>query len=199
MNQSPQEQLMRPEDFDVFKRLRPDARMRESKAPLRHVNAIVSDFGGWGDTLRGLKAQIGTGMLVLLTGERTVGKTQMGVELIRHMAGRDKGSRYTTLTRFLMDVKGSYRRDADKSEADIIKMYRAYPLLVMDEISKTRGTEWEECLLYELINSRYGDMTDTLLISNATVDQLKATGDSLLSRLQQTGGIIQCGWGKVGG
>ena len=115
MNQSPQDQLERPEDFDVFKRLRPDTRMRESKAPPRHVAATVVDFGGWGDTLRGLKAQIGTGMLVMLTGERTVGKTQMGVELIRAMADRDKASRYTTLTRFLMDVKGTYRRDAAQS------------------------------------------------------------------------------------
>ena len=75
-----------------------------------------------------------------------------------------------------------------------MKFYRNFPLLVIDEISKARGTEWEEQLLYELINSRYGDMTDTLLITNATTEQLKRTGDSLLSRLQQTGGIIECNW-----
>lgn len=193
MNPSPQDSL-RPEELDVFNRLRPDAHMKGSGAPLRHLAATLRGFPEWDRGLAALKARIGTGFLVLLTGDRAIGKTQMGVELIRTMADRDKPARYTTLTRFLMAIKATYRRDSDKSEGDIMKFYRNFPLLVIDEISKARGTEWEEQLLYELINSRYGDMTDTLLITNATTEQLKRTGDSLLSRLQQTGGIIECNW-----
>ena len=46
-----------------------------------------------------------------------------------------------------------------------------------------------------MIYKRYGAMKDTILISNQTPDVFqKAIGSSILSRLQETGAIIQCDW-----
>ena len=50
-------------------------------------------------------------------------------------------------------------------------------------------------MLYELLNHRYNDLTDTLLISNQDVRQAELSlGPAIVSRLRETGGIIQADW-----
>jgi hypothetical protein len=50
-------------------------------------------------------------------------------------------------------------------------------------------------LLFTLIDARYNDMKDTVLLDNNEPAQFEATmGPSIISRLNEAGGLIHCNW-----
>ena len=169
-----------------------------SNPPKRHWERRDLDRSGpWGRTASSLEAKLGNGFLVALIGLRGNGKTQLGVELIRGAAARGKRARYTTATEFFMDVKASYKKDSNIDEHDVLATYRKPSLLVMDEVGRRGETDWEDRLLFELLDKRYGDLKDTLLLSNQERQAfLEAIGPSLASRMSEGGGIINCEWGS---
>lgn len=169
----------------------------EAKMPLRHAmtrSAIEGANANWWAALCGLYPRLGKGFLVGLTGVRDTGKTQMGVELIKVMTTRLQSARYCTATEFLLEIKATYG-DRERSELDVMNEFRGYKLLVMDEFGKRKGSDWEHLLIFELLNKRYGDLTDTMLISNQlTAEFMESIGDSMASRMKEAGGIIECDW-----
>lgn len=172
-----------------------DAR-RKWNAPKRAIVLENPDkTGPWGETLAKLEPKLGTGFMIALIGGRGPGKTQMGVELMKSHTKKGKFARYVTATEFFMTIKQTYKPTATDSEFDAIKDFRLPSLLVIDETGKRSESDWENRLLFELLDKRYQDMTDTLLISNEDHSQfIEAIGPSLASRMNETGGIIQCTW-----
>jgi len=169
----------------------------QANVPKRQMSRVALDRSGpWQKVLDKLTAMLGTGFMVALVGSRGNGKTQLAVELIRTVvsAKSAKRARFCTATEFFMEVKSGYRDDG-KPEADVIRDFQKPSLLVIDEIGQRRESEWERLLLYELLNRRYNDMTDTLVISNQTQGQLEeALGPALISRMSETGGVICAEW-----
>ena len=69
---------------------------------------------------------------------------------------------------------------------------RRVGLLVLDEIHEIAGSEWELRELVSLMDARYREERDTLLIGNATRDALSdLLGPSIVSRMRETGGVIE--------
>lgn len=169
-----------------------------AKVPLRHAEAQALDRSGpWGQTFEKLRSKLGNGFLIALIGTRGSGKTQLGVELIRHEVTRLVPAAFSSTTRFLMAIKATYRKDSKESEEDVLDLYRKPALLVLDELGRRGETDWEDRLLFELLNDRYNAVKDTLLISNHTPADFEASvGPSLVSRINETGGIIDCAWGS---
>jgi DNA replication protein DnaC len=169
--------------------------LEESGAPKRQRdNATLDRAGEWEETRAKVAERLGNGFLVALVGVRGCGKTQIGVELMRQVAQALKQPRFCSAMDFLMTIKAGYK-DGGVSERDVINEFCLPPLLVMDEIGQRSESEWENRLLYELLNRRYNDMKDTLLISNQDVGHLTAAlGPSLVSRMRETGGIFECKW-----
>jgi len=168
---------------------------RKWNCPLRQVSCKPIASGEWGEKLEVLKSKLGTGMIVALTGGRGNGKTQLGVEIMKIVSASLEKCYFFTATEFFMLIKSTYKNDATRNEAQILSDLRKFKLLVIDEIGKRSESQWENNLLFELINKRYGDMTDTLIIDNRQKTDFIATiGPSLASRISETGGIIECGW-----
>jgi DNA replication protein DnaC len=164
-------------------------------APERHVKTAPVEAGEWGSSLRALKGRLGTGMLAALIGGRGSGKTQLAVELMRETTNRLKSARFMTAVDFFMRVKETYGRDAAKSEREILNHFCKCSLLVIDEIGKRGQSEWENTLLFELINRRYNEVKDTLIIDNNPAQEfVQSIGPSIASRMNECGGIIQCNW-----
>lgn len=164
-------------------------------APKRHRQAAIDFAGPWSKKLGDLKAKAGTGMLVALIGNRGSGKTQLAVEVMRSIA--EKGSRvlFVSCMELLMEFKASYRRDSDKTEAAVMLEFLKPKLLIIDEVARRGETDWENNLLFELINQRYGDMRDTILTCNLTKEELQGSmGPSIVSRMLETGGVMECNW-----
>ena len=167
--------------------------------PKRHFLCVPMTSGQWEKwwkKFNELRLKLGTGRLLALIGTRGNGKTQLAVSLaIDLMKTHLKSARYTTATAFFMAIKSTYKPNVDEDEAHVIREFSRPALLVIDEIGKRGGSEWENNLLFELLNRRYNDMKDTILIDNRTMAEFVATiGPSLASRMNEGGGVVECDW-----
>jgi len=169
-------------------------------APQRHVDFKAQDKpnpAGWNKALADVQGKLGNGFLVALLGERGNGKTQIAVELMREVTGvkRLRSARYLTAMDFFVRIKATYSALAEETEQDVIRDLRKPAFLVLDEMGKRADNDWENRLIFHLINLRYNDRKDTLLISNQGESEFTASlGPSLISRMNETGGIITCDW-----
>jgi DNA replication protein DnaC len=168
---------------------------KSANIPHRHSGLRHLDATRWSEQVNGLKEKLGTGFIVALLGVRGVGKTQIGVELIRHQIERLKSSQFTTAMDIFLAIKSTYRNDSEIDEREIVAEFCKPRLLVIDEIQERAESPWEDRILTHLLNRRYNDEKDTLLIGNDTLEKFASSmGSSIVSRLNETGGIIVCDW-----
>ena len=171
--------------------------LKDAGLPERHLELTSPDTsGGWGKTFTWLSSKRGTGFLCALIGQRGLGKTQMAAHLSRDVIKAGGRARFASATRFFMEIKECYRKEAQKTERQVIQEFAQPKFLTIDEIGRRGETDWEDRLLFELLNDRYNVMHDTIVLSNhPTVAEFsKAVGDSLVSRINETGGVIVCDW-----
>ncbi len=165
-------------------------------APTRHLQDKEMDrIGPWGAHETKLSKMLGTGFIVALVGGRGSGKTQMAVALMKMTTEQLRTAYYNTLTGLFLKIKATFKGDVKETEDDLIRRMAQPDFLVLDEVGRRSDSDWENRMIYELIDRRYCNMKDTLLIANQSKQQfLEAIGESFASRMQETGGIIECNW-----
>jgi Cdc6-like AAA superfamily ATPase len=164
-------------------------------APERHLRSTVDRKGVWGQKLAGIESKLGTGFVYGLIGTRGNGKTQLAVEVMRTATERLMSAYYETAVMIFSRLKATFRPDATETEIKVIEQLRSHKLLVIDEIGKRGESAWENNLLFGLVDKRYNDMTDTILIANLEPAQFtECVGESLSSRMNETGGLIIADW-----
>ena len=69
-------------------------------------------------------------------------------------------------------------------------------LLIIDELHEVADdSKHKDRILADLLDARYAANMDTLLISNQTQKEFsETTNPSIISRLNEHGGIITCAW-----
>lgn len=169
--------------------------LREAGLPKRHDRAVGVLDTEWQRKLNTLTESLGSGFLRALVGIQGVGKTQMGVSLCHASARLGRSCLFTTAMDFFVDLRASYRDEAKRDESATLKMFTRPKLLVIDEMDERSENAWENRMLFHLINKRYQSLTDTLLISRRSRDEfLQSLGESIQSRLQETGACTLCEW-----
>ena len=130
------------------------------------------------------------GGAIALVGNRGSGKTRLACEVIRDTHPND--AHYTQAMYLFVRARGSYRGEKGQSEKQIIDEVARCKLLVLDEVQERGNTDWEDRILTLILDQRYGNGRPTILIGNLKPKDLaKSLGDSITSRLQETGGIIE--------
>lgn len=170
--------------------------MKPQNCPYRHLSTVPKKAGRWGDILGKLLASAKSGYLSAIIGNRGTGKTQLAVELCKMYAEMRLAARYTTAADFLAEIKATY---AHRGETEIVAMRRHTDpdLLIVDEYEKRTATEWEGNTLFTLLDTRYRDKLDTLIISNLHgEDFVRLIGPSIASRIQETSpdGVYVANW-----
>jgi DNA replication protein DnaC len=128
-------------------------------------------------------------------GTRGNGKTQMAVEAMRTATQRLLSAQYHTAISVFSRIKATFRKDSKESEDDIVRALLKPKLLVLDEVGKRGESDWENTLFFSIVDKRYGDMTDTILVANLEPTAFgECIGASLASRMNQTGGFILADW-----
>lgn len=165
-------------------------------APRRQLEKTDIDrSGAWGTKESDLRKMLGTGFLVALVGGRGPGKTQMGVELMKTHTNNLNSAYYNTLTGIFLEIKSTFKNDSNNTEEDLVRRMAKPSLLVIDEVGRRSDSDWENRIFFEIVDRRYREVRDTLLIANHTKEQfLQTIGESLASRMQETGGIVECNW-----
>ncbi len=146
----------------------------------------------WINTRDMITRKIGTGFLFALIGDRGLGKGQIAEQTLRAAVAKERSCYYVTATGLFCEIKRSYSTKATITEGEVIERFQRYKLLVIDEVGRRAENDWEDRILYEILDGRYRELRDTLLISNQnqTVFE-KSVGESIVSRLNECGGIVE--------
>lgn len=169
-----------------------------SGIPPRALNAFRTMKGATGEYLTAYQCvcdQLSHGSIIGLLGPRGVGKTVMAVGFLNSVITAGRSVLYVTAHELFMRYKGSYRPDASETESEVHETFKKTSLLVIDEIGRRQESDWENRTLFDLLDKRYGWLRDTILISNQEKSVFDdAVGDSVVSRMNESGGFIECNW-----
>lgn len=157
----------------------------------------------------------GTGAVVALVGKRGCGKTTIACQLMRERVESrlaynrldvderpaiepPEPGRYEKLMRLGAMFKSGFAGFGSISQGRDTELYLAWtrlPLLVIDEIHDAETIAPTMAMLVDLVDRRYAEQRDTILISNRDADSFaKEMNQSVISRLSETGAIISCEW-----
>jgi DNA replication protein DnaC len=135
-----------------------------------------------------------TGASLILLGGPGTGKSHLAGAVLQHIMPRHCGL-YTTCMGIIRAVRGTWRKDSERSESQVLSMFCAAPLLVIDEIGVQYGTDGEQTILFEILDRRYRDMMPTILLANQSKEGLKQfLGDRTYDRLTETARIVLFDW-----
>jgi DNA replication protein DnaC len=161
----------------------------------REFKPEESNSSEWNAQWCKLSQALGKGTLAVIIGNRGAGKSQMAVCAIRQACKDGNPSLYTKALNFFLDVRMSYRKDAKYSEKEVIDKYCEPYLLVIDAIENRSDSQFENLLLNHLIDIRYDQCKDTVLIGNYNEQEFAASmGPSIVDRIHECGIKIICGW-----
>jgi DNA replication protein DnaC len=152
-----------------------------------------------------------SGGIVIAYGRRGTGKTQIACELAKHakFPNSEKPRKewamqshpehrpaiYCKAMEIFIDLKNGYGRPKEKSEKYIIDKLSAAAFLVIDEAHVRGETKYEDDKLTHIMDKRYDAMLPTMLITNVTRQDFAAQlSPSIISRIRETGGGIECNW-----
>jgi len=134
-----------------------------------------------------------SGGLILLIGDRGTGKTRLAAEIIRdRLSWMPRPDRYMTAMEIFLMIRDAYAKKGSETEGSIVSALSSCRLLVIDEIQERSNSEWEDRIITHIIDRRYGAQLPTIIIGNLTPESMeKNLGESIVSRAQETGGIIK--------
>lgn len=154
----------------------------------------------------------GRGAIVALVGPRGLGKTTLAAQFAIETAwrnyeeaGKDAGPRviqhviYKKCAKLIARYKSLYADSGSIETEQLLEslehLCREQEFLVIDEVHDCDDQKMKLRVLTDLIDRRYSNCRDTVLIANQTGEDFAATiGDSILSRLGEHGAILQCSW-----
>lgn len=166
-----------------------------AKIPRRFVEGIPAQEGPWNKVLSRLIGGLGHGSLFIVIGNRGTGKTHMACEAIKHTTlTLGKPALFTSAIEVFMWIRDCYR-GGEKGERDVMNQFAKPDLLVIDEAHERGDTAWEDRILTHLVDRRYREKRDTILISNLSPEAVsESLGPSIIDRVRETGTMLMCNW-----
>lgn len=152
----------------------------------QEVCAAVSAYAGaWPSMF-----ESGTGLI--LCGKPGTGKNHLAIALTKELVRQHQASvLLTSVMRMIRAFKRCWSRTGVFSEDELIGMYTDCDLLIIDEVGVQYGTNAEQVVLFDIINTRYENMMPTALISNLTPAQISETiGERLTDRMSEGDGAV---------
>jgi len=152
----------------------------------------------WRKAVLTCRTMLGSGFLVAFNGSRGTGKTRAAVSVMKQAcllaARRNEQHRrpalYAKTVEFYLSIRAAFGKD-DRTEADTLRPYQEVGLLVLDEIQERGATEWEDRILNYVIDKRYDNGLDTILISNLKPEDFsRNVGPSISSRIVEKGELF---------
>ncbi|MFA5165437.1 MAG: ATP-binding protein [Candidatus Omnitrophota bacterium] len=134
---------------------------------------------------------------IVMTGKNGTGKTHLACAALNILGGRIMSMYEISTT-----IRASYTAIAQKTELEIVDELARLPLLVIDEIGRTKGGDAEQNWLSYLIDKRHTRGLPLILISNkhtrktcpgnGCADCLENyIGEDIMSRLNQGGALLK--------
>lgn len=189
----------------VAARQRIEAMIEESAIPQRFIGRTFDTFRTATEPQRAaLKAakdfadsfathyKRGTGLI--LSGMPGTGKSHLAGAVLQAIMPQHAGL-YITCMGLIRAVRGTWRKDSERSEAQVLNMLGGVPLLVLDEIGVQYGTDGEQTILFDVLDRRYRELLPTILLTNQNTEGFKNfVGERSYDRLIETSKWVQFDW-----
>lgn len=181
-------------------RLRIEAMLEGAAVPARFIGRTFENFKAATDKQRaalqaaqafaeGFEGHLKRGSGLILSGLPGTGKSHLAAAVLQAIMPTHCGL-YTTCMGVIRAIRGTWRKDSEKSESQVLHMLGTVPLLVLDEIGVQYGTDGEQTILFDVLDRRYRDMMPTILLTNQDKDGFKQfIGERSFDRLTES-----CRW-----
>lgn len=131
---------------------------------------------------------------LILSGMPGTGKSHLAGAILQGLLPRYVGL-YATCMNLIRMVRGTWRKDSETSENQVLETLCHVPLLVIDEIGVQYGTDGEQTILFDVLDGRYRNMRPTILLTNQDKAGLKTfIGERAYDRLTETSRWIPFDW-----
>lgn len=144
---------------------------------------------------------------IIMIGKNGTGKTHLAVAAVKLLGGRIY-SMYEIATR----IRATYTQRAHEDELDVVDELSRVPLLAIDELGRTKGSDAETNWLSYIIDKRHARMLPTIIISNKHLRKdcpvngcdsclENYISEDIMSRLTENGVLIKFtgeDWRKAG-
>jgi DNA replication protein DnaC len=171
---------------------------RYAEASLDTFQASTLDQRRALKSCREYAAQVPTPGGLFLIGPPGTGKTHLQAAICRAAIVRGGGSisaRRVTPSDLVTEVRATWAKGSDDTEADVLRMYVRVTLLCLDDVGVGFGTEAEQKTLFDVVNQRYEQQRPTLVASNLTLEQIEtAVGERVYDRLIEGAKVVVCNW-----
>jgi DNA replication protein DnaC len=137
---------------------------------------------------------------IVMVGSNGTGKTHLAIAAVKALGGKIF-SMYEITTR----IRQSYSARSDETELDIVDELARLPMLAIDEVGRTKGSDAELNWLSYIIDKRHTRGLPTIIISNKHVRKHCPLGgcpeclenylsNDVMSRLTEGGVLLQFNW-----
>lgn len=122
------------------------------------------------------------------------GKSHLATAIMQSLMPQ-VGSLYVTCSGLIRAVRDTWSRNSLRSESEVLQAFSTVPLLVVDEVGATAGSDNEQSLIFEVLDRRYREVLPTILLTNLDKGGFKNfVGDRVFDRLTETSQWIGFGW-----
>ena len=187
--------------------MRLDELRRDSQIPLRYQDSTLDAYRAANPSQKrvlavceryaaGWQTQWEEGRSLVLVGGPGTGKTHLACGIgLAVMASHLVNVRFSTATSMLRDIRSTYQRSSERSEAVAVADYTTCDLLILDEIGVQLGSEYEKTVMFDVMNERYQAVLPTILISNLSAQELEEyLGQRVMDRMRESGVVIPFTW-----
>ena len=127
---------------------------------------------------------------LLFIGGVGTGKTLLASALLDGLVDEYKCS-IAKVIDIIRHLKGTWKKDAEHTEEEILDYYIKLDLLIFDEVGSQFGSDTEKLFIFDIIDGRYQNMVPTILISNLDITGVKSViGERCIDRLREGGGSV---------
>lgn len=134
------------------------------------------------------------GTVLVFSGKPGTGKSHLAISIAQAIMGSNTAL-YTSAIDAVRMVRDTWRRDAERTESQVLAMLASIDLLILDEVGVQYGTEAEQVTLFDIIDKRYRDMMPTILLTNLNAAGMKQfLGDRSYDRLREGGIWVTFDW-----
>lgn len=182
-----------------------EACIGQAGVPARFVGRTLSNFiadtDAKAEALRvacefaeNFKAHAKKGSSLIFSGLPGTGKSHLATAILQALMPERVGL-YMTCMGVIRAVRGTWRKDSERSESDVLDMLAAVPLLVLDEIGVQYGTDGEQTILFDILDRRYREMMPSVLLTNQDKRGFKEfIGERSFDRLVETSRWVAFDW-----
>jgi DNA replication protein DnaC len=134
------------------------------------------------------------GSNLILSGLPGTGKSHLATAILQAVMPQHCGL-YTTCMNVIRAVRGTWRKDSERSETEVLNAYADVPLLVLDEIGVQYGTDGEQTILFDVLDRRYREMRPSIFLTNQDKQGFKEfIGERTFDRLTETSRWVPFDW-----